>query len=161
MAETTADAIHVASAPEQVLTFMLDGEAFGVDIQRVREIRSWQAIRPIPESSGEVLGLLDLRGGLVPVINLRERLSLSPGDPQSGVIIIISAGSAGSRRDMGLVVDGVSDVAGIPGGTGRTMPELGRAAGGPDLVKCIASFGERTLLVLDVDRVLERYESLH
>lgn len=160
MSDVPADASLAISAPDQVLMFMLDSEAFGVDIRRVREIRSWQTIRPIPESSGEVLGLLNLRGGLVPVINLRERLSLPPGEPESGVIIIISAGSDVSRRDMGLVVDGVSDVAGIPSGSARAMPDIGRA-GTTDLVRCIATLGEVTMLVLDVDRVLERYESVH
>ena len=96
----------------QFLTFYLGSEAFGVDILRVQEIRGWETVRPLPESPEYIKGVLDLRGTIVPIVDLRMRF----GDPEpvyesTTVVIIVSVEMPGGGRQLiGMVVDGVSDV---------------------------------------------------
>ena len=100
-----------ASSARQVLTFQLENEIFGVDILRVREIRGWSAVTGVPETPSHVLGVLNLRGAIVPVIDLRARLGLpSIEHTATTVIIVLTVVGAAGKRDFGLVVDAVSDV---------------------------------------------------
>ena len=95
----------------QVLTFVLGAETYGVDILRVQEIRGWQAVTKIPNSPPHVLGVLNLRGSIVPIVDLRKRFSLEQAEYTSvTVIIVLTVRSESGRRDFGVVVDGVSDV---------------------------------------------------
>src|SRR3569623_1518423 len=95
----------------QVLTFVLGNETYGVDILRVQEIRGWSAVTKIPHAPSHVLGVLNLRGSIVPIVDLRMRFSLDRAEyTPLTVIIVLSVESAVGRRDFGVVVDGVSDV---------------------------------------------------
>ena len=72
----TTDVQSNNSRVEQFLTFQLAGEAYGVEILKVQEIRGWEAVRIIPNTPAFVKGVLNLRGSVVPIIDLRERFSL-------------------------------------------------------------------------------------
>src|SRR6476619_6226468 len=94
----------------QVLTFVLGNETYGVDILRVQEIRGFTAVTKIPHAPAHVLGVLNLRGSIVPIVDLRMRFSLERAEFNAvTVIIVLSVQSATGRRDFGVVVDGVSD----------------------------------------------------
>jgi purine-binding chemotaxis protein CheW len=108
---TQAKGIVAASASKQVLTFTLGDETYGVDILRVQEIRGWAPVTRIPQAQAHVLGVLNLRGSIVPIVDLRMRFSLPRAEyTPLTVIIVLSVESPQGRRDFGLVVDGVSDV---------------------------------------------------
>src|SRR3954468_4924387 len=101
----------VAPGSYQVLTFVLGKETYGVDILRVQEIRGWSSVTKIPHAPVHVLGVLNLRGSIVPIVDLRMRFSLDRAEYTAvTVIIVVSIMSAAGRRDFGVVVDGVSDV---------------------------------------------------
>src|ERR1700753_1317058 len=95
----------------QVLTFVLGKETYGVDILRVQEIRGFSAVTKIPHAPPHVLGVLNLRGSIVPIVDLRMRFELERAEyTKVTVIIVLSVQSSTGRREVGVVVDGVSDV---------------------------------------------------
>src|SRR5262245_32576339 len=95
----------------QVLTFALGAEVYGVDILRVKEIRGWSPVTRIPQSPPHVLGVLNLRGAIVPIIDLRVRFALETAEfSPVTVIIVLSLRTAAGVRECGVVVHSVSDV---------------------------------------------------
>jgi len=149
---TEARAAEVRS--HQMLSFVLGGETYGVDILRVQEIRGWSAVTKIPQAPAHVLGVLNLRGSIVPIVDLRMRLSLERVEYTAvTVIIVLSVHSGGVRRDFGVVVDGVSDVVDVNDDAVRPAPELGARAI-TDYIRGLVPVGERMLVLLDIDRLL-------
>ena len=144
----------VAPAHQQILTFQLDAQVFGVDILRVREIRGWSTVTAVPESPPHVLGVLNLRGAIVPVIDLRARLGLPSVDATATTVIIVLTVMVGeTRRDFGLVVDAVSDVSDLQASDIQATPS-GVGCGDQRSVPALATLGERMILLLDIDGML-------
>lgn len=143
-----------ASAARQVLTFVLGDETYGVDILRVQEIRGWSAVTKIPQAPAHVLGVLNLRGSIVPIVDLRMRLALERAEYTSvTVIIVLSVLSGTGRRDFGVVVDGVSDVVDVNEADVRPRPELGASAA-TDFIRGLVPVAERMVVLLDIDRLI-------
>jgi purine-binding chemotaxis protein CheW len=143
-----------ASARQQVLTFVLGEETYGVDILRVQEIRGWSAVTKIPQSPAHVLGVLNLRGSIVPIVDLRMRLALERAEYTSvTVIIVLSVASGSGRRDFGVVVDGVSDVVDVNEADVRPPPELG-ARSATDFIRGLVPIAERMVVLLDIDQLI-------
>lgn len=95
----------------QYLTFLLEKEEYGVEILKVQEIKSWATLTPLPNAPAHLLGVINLRGAIVPVIDLKIRFGLTAADPASTrVIIIVRVGEGAEARIVGLVVDRVSEV---------------------------------------------------
>ena len=138
----------------QVLTFVLGNETYGVDILRVQEIRGWSAVTKIPNSAPHVLGVLNLRGSIVPVVDLRKRFSLEQAEYTAvTVIIVLSVRGQAGRRDFGVVVDGVSDVVDVQASAVRPTPDLGcRAA--TDHIRGLVPVNDRMVVLLDLDRLI-------
>jgi purine-binding chemotaxis protein CheW len=140
----------------QVLTFVLGNETYGVDILRVQEIRGWSAVTKIPHAPPHVLGVLNLRGSIVPIVDLRMRFSLDRAEYTTvTVIIVVSVISAAGRRDFGVVVDGVSDVVDVNTAEVKAAPELG-AKGATDYIRGLVPVSERMVVLLDIDRLIGR-----
>ena len=138
----------------QVLTFVLGNETYGVDILRVQEIRGWSAVTKIPHAPSHVLGVLNLRGSIVPIVDLRMRFSLDRAEYTTvTVIIVVSVMSAAGRRDFGVVVDGVSDVVDVNTAEVKAAPELG-AKGATDYIRGLVPVSERMVVLLDIDRLI-------
>lgn len=138
----------------QMLTFALDGESYGVDIQRVQEIRGWSPVRHIPEAPHHVLGVLDLRGTIVPIVDLRALIGLSGMEATATtVIIVLSVETASGQRLFGIVVDRVSDVANVNEQSLRPVPVMG-GAGNTDYLRGLVQMGESMVLLLDIDKLL-------
>src|SRR6476661_7582664 len=117
---------EAAQAPgsHQVLTFTLGAETYGVDILRVQEIRGWSPVTRIPQAPAHVLGVLNLRGSIVPIVDMRMRFSLDRAEyTPLTVIIVLSVESHAGRRDIGVVVDGVSDVIDVAAADIKPAPE--------------------------------------
>jgi purine-binding chemotaxis protein CheW len=138
----------------QVLTFVLGNETYGVDILRVQEIRGWSAVTKIPHAPSHVLGVLNLRGSIVPIVDLRMRFSLDRAEYTTiTVIIVVSVMSAAGRRDFGVVVDGVSDVVDVNTEEVKAAPELG-AKGATDYIRGLVPVADRMVVLLDIDRLI-------
>src|SRR5438067_7308903 len=144
----------IKSGLQQVLTFVLGSETYGVDILRVQEIRGWSAVTKIPHAPSHVLGVLNLRGSIVPIVDLRMRFALDRAEYTAiTVIIVVSVLSAAGRRDFGVVVDGVSDVVDVNTAEVKPAPELG-AKGATDYIRGLVPVAERMVVLLDIDRLI-------
>jgi len=134
----------------QLLTFVVAGEEFGVDILRVQEIRGWSRPMPLPTMPSYIKGVINIRGDIVPIADLRERLelpSLAPGP--TTVTIVLRVVHAGTSRTMGIVVDAMSDVASVAPDALKAPPELSSGS----MASGIALVDQRMITILDVDRV--------
>ena len=140
----------------QLLTFCLGAETYGVDILRVKEIRGWSAVTHIPKSPPHVLGVLNLRGSIVPIVDLRVRFSLERAEfTPLTVIIVLSIATADGRGEFGLVVDSVSDVVDISANDLKDAPNLGGKLNA-DFIQSLATVADRMLILLDVDALIGR-----
>jgi purine-binding chemotaxis protein CheW len=138
----------------QVLTFVLGNETYGVDILRVQEIRGWSAVTKIPHAPSHVLGVLNLRGSIVPIVDLRMRFELERAEYTTiTVIIVVSVISASGRRDFGVVVDGVSDVVDVKTAEVKAAPDLGTRAA-TDYIRGLVPVADRMVVLLDIDRLI-------
>lgn len=143
----------MGDANRQMLTFTLGAETFGVDILSVQEIRGWSPVTRVPQTAGHVLGVLNLRGAIVPIVDLRLRFQLARAEYDAlTVIIVLSVNGAGGRREVGVVVDAVSEVVDVGAGDLRPAPDLGHAA--MEHISGLLPVGERMVILLDVDRLV-------
>jgi purine-binding chemotaxis protein CheW len=138
----------------QVLTFILGTETYGVDILCVREIRGWTPVTKIPYAPPHVLGVLNLRGSIIPVVDMRMRFALEKAqyDPVT-VIIVLSVKCAGGRKNFGIVVDAVSDVVDVDATQIHPVPDLGSGAA-TEHIHGILPMSQRMVILLDIDRLL-------
>jgi len=138
----------------QVLTFNLAGETYGVDILRVQEIRGWSPVTRIPKTPKHVLGVLNLRGSIVPIIDLRVRFGMERAEfTPLTVIIVLSIETPEGRREFGLVVDAVSDVVDLSADSMRETPSLGGKANA-EVIESLATVEDRMLILLNVDQLV-------
>ncbi len=162
MTAEAAAMVQEAATPEsqQVLTFTLGAESYGVDILRVQEIRGWTSVTRIPQAPEHVLGVLNLRGSIVPIIDLRRRFGIGEAafTPLT-VIIVLLVELPGGRREFGLVVDGVSDVVDITAANMKPPPEIGGRVDG-DFLKGLATVAEAMVILLDVDTLISKEVAL-
>jgi purine-binding chemotaxis protein CheW len=143
-----------ANGSNQVLTFTLGMETYGVDILRVQEIRGWAQVTRIPQSPPHVLGVLNLRGSIVPIVDLRMRFRLERAEYTAvTVIIVLSVETASGRRDLGVVVDGVSDVIDIKSADLKPAPDLGSQVS-TEFIQGLMTVGEHMVMLLDIDRLV-------
>jgi purine-binding chemotaxis protein CheW len=150
----SADASATQGRSKQMLTFTLGDETYGVDILRVQEIRGWAPVTRIPHSPPHVLGVLNLRGSIVPIVDLRMRFSLDRAEyTPLTVIIVLSVESTTGRRDFGVVVDGVSDVIDIPAADVKPAPDLGSQVS-TEFIAGLASVSGHMMMLLDIDRLI-------
>jgi len=142
------------AATQQVLTFELGGGTYGFEILRVREIRGWTSVTKIPQAPPHVLGILNLRGSIVPVMDLRMRFALERAHyTQVTVIIVLSVHSQAGRCEVGVVADGVSDVVDVNPAHIKQPPDLG-AGCATDYILGLVPAGERMTVLLDIDRLI-------
>jgi purine-binding chemotaxis protein CheW len=144
----------IGSTTEQYLTFMLAGEEYGVDILRVQEIKGWDKVTRIPHTAQHVLGVINLRGAVVPILDLRRRFQLPsiPFGPTT-VVIVVRVGGKSAERTVGMVVDAVSEVYNVEMSTTRPPPDM-CANVDTVFVKALATAGEKMLILLDIDRLI-------
>jgi purine-binding chemotaxis protein CheW len=136
----------------QLLTFAIGTEAFAVDILRVQEIRGWTEPTRIPHAPPYLKGVVNLRGTVVPIIDLRSRFGLPELEATKTTVVIVLhlEGTTRSRR-IGIVVDAVSDVQDIDPASIRPAAELDS---GSPLVAGLIAEEDRFLVVLNVDEII-------
>lgn len=143
MAGTDADT-------QQFLTFKLAGEEYGVGILSVQEIRGWSAVTAIPHSPAWLLGVINLRGAVVPIIDLRIKFNFAKAEyNEFTVVIILNVGA----RVVGIVVDGVSDVITLGAAQIKPAPSLGNNADTSHIIG-FGTLDERMRILMDVERLM-------
>ena len=148
--DALSNKISFATDGSQYLTFALGGEEYGVEILKVQEIRGYSAVTPIPNTPGYVKGVMNLRGTIIPVLDLRSKLSMQETEySQFTVIIVVTVGT----KVMGLIVDAVSDVLNIPRADIQATPDFG-AQVDARFINGMAKAGEKLVVLLDIERVL-------
>ena len=140
----------------QYLTFELAGEDYGVDILRVQEIRGWDVVTRIPNSPPYVKGVLNLRGAIVPIFDLRERFGLPFHEyTKDTVVIVMRIQSSTGIRIMGVIVDAVSDVLNANSEGHVTAPDFGGRIA-TEFIASLVSAGDKMVMLLDVDKLLSQ-----
>jgi purine-binding chemotaxis protein CheW len=152
----THPANPVASAAEtavatQYLTVNLAHEEYAIDILAVREIRGWTPVTRIPQAPHYVLGVLNLRGAIVPVLDLRLRFGLAREEYGATTVTVIVTVAG---RLFGVVVDAVSDVLDVQPDQLRPVPDMGTTVD-TEYLKGLTAVEERMVLLLDVDKLLQ------
>jgi purine-binding chemotaxis protein CheW len=149
-----SDNAHSSRRSDQLLTFVVATEEFGVDILRVQEIRGWSRPMPLPRTPPYIKGVINIRGDIVPIADLRERLGLEPIVPgPTTVIVVVRVEHRGQSRTMGFVVDAMSDVTSVSEDAVKPPPDLAETAGVAGMTSGIALVEQRMITILDVDRV--------
>jgi purine-binding chemotaxis protein CheW len=149
-ASTANDAANAA----QFLTFVCAGEEYGVDILRVQEIKGWDGITRVPYTPPYLLGVMNLRGVIVPVIDLRTRLGVAPRAPDSStVVIVVRVHTDHGEKTAGVVVDAVSEVYSVTPENIKPTPDLGASIDG-GCVRGLTSVDDKMVMLLDIDRLV-------
>ncbi len=136
--------------PAEYLAFTLGKEEYGIDIQKVSEIRNYESPTRIANAPEFVKGVLNLRGIIVPIVDMRIRFSL--GTPEYGpftVVIILNIGN----RVVGMVVDAVSDVTTLLPEQIKATPDMGSTINTEHIVG-LGTIDERMLILVDIDRLM-------
>ncbi|WP_020160861.1 MULTISPECIES: chemotaxis protein CheW [Methylobacter] len=139
----------------QFLSFTLGNEEYGVDILRVQEIRSWEPVSRIPNVAAYEKGVVNLRGSIVPIIDLRERFNLGYAEyTQLTVVVVLQTGDGNKIRITGVVVDSVSDVVDVDKARIQSAPDFG-AKVSTEFISGLVSVNDRMVMLLDVDKLLK------
>jgi purine-binding chemotaxis protein CheW len=148
--DTLSNQISFATDGSQYLTFTLGDEQYGVEILKVQEIKGYSAVTPIPNTPSYIKGVMNLRGTIVPVVDLRSKLAMAEAEyNQFTVIIVVKVG----QKVMGLIVDSVSDVLNIPIADIQAPPDFGSQVDAA-FMNGMAKAGDKLVVLLDIDRVL-------
>ena len=148
---TTADAERV-EREEQLVAFHMDAETYGIDIAMIQEIIRLPEITPLPRASADVEGVINLRGRIVPVVNLRSRLGLEPRErPASARVIVVEV----PEGTVGLIVDGVNGVLCLPASSIEAPSELVRGVE-EDHIRGVGKSGDKLIILLQIASVLRR-----
>jgi len=156
-----SDAVAQAADREgKYLTFSLAGEEYGIGILKIREIIGMLPITSVPETPAFVKGVINLRGKVIPVVDLRLRFGMPNMDyTERTCIIVVEMGSPGGMLHIGTVVDAVSEVLNIKSEDIADTPSFG-AKFNADYILGMAKMGKDVKLLLDIDRVLSSEEQV-
>lgn len=142
------------NASQQYLTFIMENEEYGVDILSVQEIRGWEPTTVIPNSPPHVKGVINLRGTIVPIIDLRQRFGIKTLEyGATTVVIVVKVATNNGQKIIGIVVDAVSDVFSVNESDMRKAPDFGPET---DLrfLKGLTNVGEKMVILLDINMLL-------
>ncbi len=142
--------VQSSGAAAEYLAFTLGQEEYGIDIQKVSEIRSYETPTRIANAPEFVKGVVNLRGLIVPIVDMRIKFNLgTPNYNQFTVVIILNIGS----RVVGMVVDSVSDVTMLTPEQIKPAPEMGSTINTEHIVG-LGTLEERMLILVDIDKLM-------
>lgn len=140
---------------EQYLTFVLAGEEYGVEILRVQGIQGWHQATQIPNTPEYILGVVNLRGEIVPIIDLRQRFGLEQIEfGATTVVIVVKMTDQIKDRTIGIVVDGVSETYRFENKDIQEPPEFGSSVS-TEFVKGLAAVDEKMVILLNIDELVD------
>jgi len=154
LVKSTTQAVAVQKEEDQFLTFVLGSEMFAIDILGIKEIIEYGNLTTVPMMPDFIRGVINLRGAVVPVVDLSARF----GRPTSDVtrrtcIVIVEVDGAGDRQDIGVVVDAVSEVLEIPESEIEPPPSFG-AKIRADFISGMGKVKEKFVIILNANKVL-------
>jgi purine-binding chemotaxis protein CheW len=154
MYATTSNPTAAAAKALEFLSFTLGQEEYGIDIQKVQELRGYDAVTRIANAPEHIKGVVNLRGIIVPIIDMRIKFNLgTPTYDQFTVVIILNIAS----RVMGMVVDSVSDVITLMQEQIKPAPAMGSVLD-TDYLIGLGTLDERMLILVDIDRLMSSSE---
>ena len=139
-----------ASSAREYLTFRLDQEEYGIDILKVQEIRGYEQPTRIANAPEFIKGVVNLRGTIVPIVDMRLRFNCSEVEYNAFTVVIILNLR---NRVVGIVVDSVSDVMELPADAVRPAPDI-ESAIDSGCILGLGSVGERMLILLDIEKLM-------
>ena len=139
---------------DQYLTFFMNNEEYGIDILSIQEIRGFDATTSIPNSPEFIQGVMNLRGTIVPIVDLRLRFGI-PSIPYGDitVVIVVKALLGDTQKTIGMVVDAVSDVYSVNHHQSTRAPDVGEADN-REFLKGLVNVGEKMVVLLDLKKIL-------
>lgn len=161
VSESADNSDQLISSERQYFSFIVKEQEYAVDILRVVEIRGWTGARDVPGLPPYMKGVIDLRGEVVPIVDLRERFGLpSLAYDQLTVVVILKVQGENKEKTFGIIVDAVSDVYTIYDTQLRPSPDFG---GEIDMkyVTSLATVDEKMIILLDVDELLGKQMPAH
>jgi purine-binding chemotaxis protein CheW len=148
-AETGAGETAGMDATMQVVSFKVGDEHYGIDIQLVREIRAWQVATQLPNTPEFVRGVINLRGTIVPILDLRARFGQGTTEPGTAhVVIVVAVGT----RIVGILVDSVSDIVTLPKADIKPVPTMEGSAAS-DCLDGLVTVNDQMIALVSVGRV--------
>jgi purine-binding chemotaxis protein CheW len=141
-------------AEGEYLTFVLGSESYGLDILKVQEIRGYDAVTQIANTPAFIKGVINLRGKIVPIVDLRVKFNMGKVEyNEFTVVIILNLGG----RIVGIVVDGVSDVMQLEESQIRAVPDI-VASIDTQYITGLASVGEKMFILVDIEKLMNSQE---
>jgi len=151
---TTEQSNETDKNVEQYLSFTLGNELYGINILRVQEIKGWEETTPIPNTPDYIKGVINIRGTVIPILDLRLKFNMDFTDyDKKTVVIVTKIFTADSEKIMGIVVDSVSDTQNINMDEISETPDLGISIN-MDYIKGITNSIEQMLVILDIDKLI-------
>ncbi len=148
------DSNMLQGSDAEVLSFTLGKEEYGIHILKVQEIRGYESVTKIANAPEFIKGVINLRGIIIPVVDMRIKFNLgTPTYDQFTVVIILNIGG----RIMGMVVDSVSDVTTLTSDQIKPAPEMGTAFNS-DYLMGLGTIDERMLILIDIDKLMSSSE---
>jgi purine-binding chemotaxis protein CheW len=150
--------VQESSAPSQYLTFTLDHEQFAVDIAKVREVLEFTTVTKVPRTPEFMRGVINLRGSVVPVIDLRLKFGLSKTEQTIDTCVIITEVEAGGVKTvLGALADSVQEVIDLEPKNIEPPPRMGTRVN-IDFILGMGKRDDQFLILLDIDKVLSEEE---
>lgn len=156
--EMNRDRTDLKSKEGKYLTFSLAGEEYGIGILKVKEIIGMMPVTSIPQAPYFIKGVINLRGKVIPVTDLRLKFGLSEGETTDRTcIIVVEIGESGRQVQMGIVVDSVSEVLNVKAGEIEETPSFGTSVE-TEFILGMAKVEGGVKILLDIDKVFGREE---
>lgn len=145
---------EVEDGADQYLTFILGNEEYGVEILRVQEIKGWDTVTRIPNTPHYLCGVLNLRGTIVPVVDLRLQFEMAVCEyTPTTVIVVLNVESDSHQRTVGIVVDAMSDTHNVMPEKIKPSPDFGTAIN-TSYINGLVTIGDNMVMLLDIDKLL-------
>ena len=150
-----SELLHTGADRRELISFRIGAQEFCVDIMAVREIRGWTSATPIPHSPNYVRGVINLRGAVLPIVDLGARLGFATSEPTARSVIIVAHIG---ERTVGLMVDAVSDILTVSDDVVQPTPDV-TCDTVKAFVKGILAIDDRLISLISLDRVLPDLEA--
>jgi len=153
-AQAAEEAAGSAASSTEFLAFKLGREEYGIDIQKVQELRGYEAVTRIANSPEFIKGVVNLRGVIVPIIDMRIKFNIgTPTYDQFTVVVVLNIG----KRVIGMVVDSVSDVIALDAKQIKPAPPTGGLVA-TNYLMGIGTLDERMVILLEIDKLMSSQE---
>ena len=135
----------------ECVTFFLAGDKYAVDIMRIREVREWESVRDVPNSADEIIGIIDIRGKIVPILDLKQKFGFGANeiDDDKAVIILKS-----DESRLGFIVDSVSDIEKLYDKDIKDINSFNQITH-TEYIKSVFTKDKTVIMMLDVDQLFQ------